>query len=317
MSPQDRLFAAVVAITGVVGMLLFGAIQTSFPFWVDVLLYSLAAIFILAGVYLLYLSFRKQPTSDQPASKRPLFSVRMPEPQRSGHIDSYKTVWFDKVLITKRSEGDRVLRFYLSMPDREFVDVGEFQQIYQEQTGIHSAYHSNPLDLPNNAQKVLAFVLASGPEGVASTFELSIRDVRSDNLFTISTLGEHVCFDDGSVELSVDSPPSTSNSKRERIRAREDLEARLAGITSDERAAYHEVDRYAQDRGIHKSGLRSSRYVTVAEEHDLLRENAVRDWRRRLGDAGFDNLPDPPSSGVVHPSSFLDGESLFDRHWGG
>lgn len=61
-----------------------------------------------------------------------LLMIRVPRDPRRGHIDNYETVHFDQVLLTDLSGEGRLLRFSLTMADREFVDFGEFQEIYRE-----------------------------------------------------------------------------------------------------------------------------------------------------------------------------------------
>jgi hypothetical protein len=84
------------------------------------------------------------------------------------------------------------------MPGKQFVGIGEFQEIYQDPPSTRDTTHSNPLDLPNNTQAVPAFVVDAGADGVADTFELSIHDTATDQTFHIGDLGEYVCYDDGS-----------------------------------------------------------------------------------------------------------------------
>ena len=86
-------------------------------------------------------------------------------------------------------------------------------------------------------------------------------------------------------------------------------------IGREERDAYQQVDRDATDRGINRSGIRTSRLVEIAEEHDRVRERAVRDWKRQLEDAGIKDLPEPPPSSAAQPSRFREDETTFDRHW--
>ena len=158
----------------------------------------LVALAVLAVVISAIRVWNDWPRREPPTPREALFMILLPEAPRTGKLDRYTIVLFENVLVTKRTESDRVLRFYLSMPEREFVSLTDFQEIYHEHPSIHTEYHSNPLDLPNNTQKVLAFVLAPGSEGVADTFELLIHDVHSDEKFMISDLGEYVCYDDGS-----------------------------------------------------------------------------------------------------------------------
>ena len=120
--------------------------------------------------------------------------VRVPRSPRTGHIDSLETVHFDQVLLTDLSGEGRVLRFSLSMTDRAFLDLGDFQEIYRDRPAIHASFLSNPLDLTGNRQGSLAFVHRSGSEGVSEPWELTVEDVRSGAQLAISTLGEHTCF---------------------------------------------------------------------------------------------------------------------------
>lgn len=305
---------------GFVIALLFGAIQTSFFPWVDAVLYTAAAVLSLIALGLLayatsrFIRDHRIPT--QPDAKQALFSIRLPENPAKGSIGNHQTVWFDKALVTKRFEGVRVLRFDLSMPGREFVDLGEYQEIYQEHPEIHSKYHSNPLDVPNNSQKVLAFVTAADSDAALDSFRLSIRDTHADRSFVVTSLGEHICFDDGSVELDSQSPVSPDTG-RQRSRAWQDLEVELGEILRVEQATYRALDSDLRERGVLRSGLRASGILDIAEEHDRQRDAAVLEWRRRLEDLGVVDIGEPPSGGVIHPSFFFDGGDYFDRNWSG
>ena len=297
---------------GIAIALLIAAISLSASGWVGAVVYGIAGVLILAGVVV---GWMRWPNKEPPATRRPLFMVRLPEPPRVGRIGNDRTIWFEKALITKRAPGDRVLRFELSMPGKEFLDLGDFQRVYQENPSIHSGYHSNPLDLPNNTQAVLAFILVGGDPEVAEAFELSIEDMSSGRTFVVSELGEHTFYDNGSMEHHTLNPPSTAARERVQTRGMEDLEDRLDEIGREERDAYQQVDRDATDRGINRSGIRTSRLVEIAEEHDRVRERAVRDWKRQLEDAGIKDLPEPPPSSAAQPSRFREDETTFDRHW--
>lgn len=189
------VLAAVVVAATLVAL----AIQNSFPWWVDVLLVA-SAIAAPLTVWLVVRRPGRRSTSGESA-REPLFSLRLPEPPRSGQIDNYETVLFEKVLATKHAAGERALRFGLSMPGREFLDFGDFQEIWRDRPAIHSTYLSNPLDLPTNRQGMLAFAHASGSSGVAKHFELAISDSGTQLEFTVTELGEHTFYDDGSVRL--------------------------------------------------------------------------------------------------------------------
>lgn len=307
-------------IVGFAIALLFGAIQTSFFPWVDVALYIVAAVLSLIALGLLvpaiWRFIRDHWISTQPDARQALFSIRLPENPARGSIDGHQTVWFDKALITKRIEGVRVLRFHLSMPGREFVDLGDYQDIYQGHPEIHTQYHSNPLDVPNNSQKALAFVIAADSDAPFDSFELSIWDTHTDQSFVVTSLGEHICFDDGSIELDGESPVSPDIG-REQSRAWQDLEVNLGDILRAEKAAYGVLDSDLQERGVLRSGLRTSGLMEIAEEHDRQRDAAVLEWRRRMEDLGVVGIGEPPRGGVVHPSFFSDGGDYFDRSWSG
>lgn len=128
--------------------------------------------------------------------RKALFSVRVPQQPRIGNIDKYGTAHFDQVLVTDLSREGRILRFGLSMPDREFLDFSEYQEIHRDHLGTPQRYLSNPLDLTGNQQGSVAFVHRPGSEGVGESWELAVEDVHSGTVLTISELGEHVCYED-------------------------------------------------------------------------------------------------------------------------
>lgn len=103
--------------------------------------------------------------------------------------------------------------------------------------------------------------------------------------------------------------------QREQVRAWQDLEHRLEEITRQERAGYAEVDNELLERGVYRSGMRSAEYLEVAESHDRMREQAVRQWRRRLENARIRGLPAPPSNGATRPSRFEENGVTFERQW--
>jgi len=172
--------------------------QADLWWWAEVALWVIAAG-LFAGA--MALSWRGLLLLRRAGSQgEALFSLRLPQAPRAGHIDNHETVLFEQALVTKHAIEARALRFGLAMPDREFLDFGDFQAIYQERLSIHGQYLSNPLDLPTNRQGMLAFIHAPGSTGLADTFELSIVDTYSQRSFAVSSLGEHTFYSDDSVK---------------------------------------------------------------------------------------------------------------------
>ncbi|MCH8900650.1 MAG: hypothetical protein IH942_09220 [Acidobacteria bacterium] len=197
MSTRTDVLTVVGLVVGASSLAVGLVALTSFAWWADLVI--AVAIGVALLIVLRFIPGGKEKPPSEP-ERGPLFSLRLPEAPTTGHIDNYKTVVFGKVLVTKHAEGVRALRFGLAMPEREFLDFGDFQEIWQETPEIHSRYISNPVDLPTNRQGMLAFVHAPGSSGVADSYELSVYDTGTRQTFKVSGLGEYTFYDDGTVE---------------------------------------------------------------------------------------------------------------------
>lgn len=139
------------------------------------------------------------------AAPQRLFSIRLPEPSKPGHFGNFASVYFPNVLITSYADVARTLRFTLSMSRGVFMDFDTFHaQVYRPMDdAVKRMYFANPLHVASrmSQQLHLAFVHdgCTSPIGLGP-FEITIDDKTSRLTFVIEGLGEHGCFDDGSVE---------------------------------------------------------------------------------------------------------------------
>lgn len=97
--------------------------------------------------------------------------------------------------------------------------------------------------------------------------------------------------------------PSADVRARELREANEDLEVELGRILRAEVAAYQAIDEDLNARNVLFSGMRGTRHVDAAEEHDRQREAAVREWRRRIEGSGAE-VPELPASARTFPTDF-------------
>lgn len=148
MEGGDRASTAGLILTavGVAFALATFALVTSYHWLVDaLLLLGALAVLVLLSVVMQRARKDAAPPEQGPTA---LFSLRLPERPRTGHIYSHKTVLFEKALVTKHEASARALRFGLSMPGKEFLHFGDFQEIWRERACDGSFWNDWVADQP-------------------------------------------------------------------------------------------------------------------------------------------------------------------------
>lgn len=154
------------------------------------------------------MALRRPPLPPEPVPEAPpqaLFTITLPSDPRPGHIDSNRTVMFERVYVV--TSATRELRFTLESPGREFLGFAEYHELWTEQAAkspdFAAKYLPNPAHIPfPNRLGDLAFVdLHGAQESVGAKWTMTI-DTGQDldrRHFVLSEVGEWTCFSDGAV----------------------------------------------------------------------------------------------------------------------